>query len=254
MGVIVSNAVIPAALTLLWSRQSWAAATFSPILGLVCSLVGWLVMAKREFGNLSVESTGSNYPMLVGNVVALLSPGVFTVILSLAFPSEKYDWASMKVIRKADDSDVVADAHVTLESALSQRTTSEELERERTEDEHLTKRAKWARWLSVSMTIALLVAWPMPMYGSSYVFSKSFFTGWVVVSIIWLFCSAACVGIYPLWEGRGTCARTFRLMWRDFRGTWKPGMAGRENVVMEGVEVESSGQVTPESRHIKSKN
>lgn len=93
-----------------------------------------------------------------------------------------------------------------------------------------------AKSMTVFMTIALLVLWPIPMYGSSYgksserapppqvcfrsvrhvlewtaketsyksmlpinetltpesrlVFSRKFFTGWVVVGILWLFCSA----------------------------------------------------------------
>ena len=59
MGVIISGAVLPASLTLLWSGQSWAAATFSPPLALVCSLIAWLVTAKKEDGNLSVNSTGA---------------------------------------------------------------------------------------------------------------------------------------------------------------------------------------------------
>jgi Na+/proline symporter len=59
MGVIISGAVLPASLTLLWSRQSWAAATFTPPLALICSLIAWLVTAKREFGELSVAATGS---------------------------------------------------------------------------------------------------------------------------------------------------------------------------------------------------
>ena len=61
MGVIISGAVLPASLTLLWSRQSWAAATFSPPLALVCSLIAWLVTAKKENGTLSVDSTGAKY-------------------------------------------------------------------------------------------------------------------------------------------------------------------------------------------------
>lgn len=61
MGVIISGAVLPASLTLLWSGQSWAAATFSPPLALVCSLIAWLVVAKREGGDLSVVSTGAKY-------------------------------------------------------------------------------------------------------------------------------------------------------------------------------------------------
>ena len=59
MGVIISGAVLPAALTLLWSRQSWAAATFSPPTALVCSLIAWLVTAKKTMGSLSVDSTGA---------------------------------------------------------------------------------------------------------------------------------------------------------------------------------------------------
>jgi len=59
MGVIISGAVLPASLTLLWDRQSWAAATFSPPMALVCSLIAWLITAKKLGGSLSVDSTGA---------------------------------------------------------------------------------------------------------------------------------------------------------------------------------------------------
>jgi hypothetical protein len=59
MGVIVSSAVLPASLTLLWKRQNMIAATVSPVLGLVTSLVAWLVTAKKQYGSLSVDSTGA---------------------------------------------------------------------------------------------------------------------------------------------------------------------------------------------------
>lgn len=58
MGVIISSAVIPTTLTLMWSKQNTIAATLSPILGLVSSLTVWLVTAKKQHGNLSVDSTG----------------------------------------------------------------------------------------------------------------------------------------------------------------------------------------------------
>lgn len=115
MGVIISSAVLPAALTLLWSGQNRIAATLSPILGLFCSLIAWLVTAKRESGDLSVESTGSNNPMLAGNVVALLSPLIFVPVLTYAFGTQKYDWVSMALIRLGDDTDVAARANVDLE-------------------------------------------------------------------------------------------------------------------------------------------
>ena len=59
MGVIISSAVLPATLTLMWSKQNTVAATLSPILGLCCSLIAWLVTAKKQGGDLSVASTGA---------------------------------------------------------------------------------------------------------------------------------------------------------------------------------------------------
>jgi urea-proton symporter len=61
MGVIVSSAVLPASLTLLWKGQNKWAATLSPILGLVCSVTAWLVTTKKKFGEITVETSGSKY-------------------------------------------------------------------------------------------------------------------------------------------------------------------------------------------------
>lgn len=179
MGVIISGAVLPASLTLLWDRQSWAAATFSPPLALCCSLIAWLVTSKTQYGDLSVTSTGSNNPMLAGNVVSLLAPVVFIPVLSFVLRTPKYDWVSMKMIRKGDDSDLAAAADVDLELVPGETSRSQQEEAE--EQRKLQRAAKIARTLTVCMTLALLVLWPMPMYGSGYIFSKKFFTGWVSV-------------------------------------------------------------------------
>src|ERR1700748_1861047 len=124
MGVIISSAVLPAALTLLWSRQNWYAATFSPPLGFVCSLIAWLVTAKKEGGTLTVATTGANNPMLAGNVVALLSPCIFIPVFTLIFKPDHYDWQSMKAIRKGDDHDIAKSAHVDLENIPGERRAS----------------------------------------------------------------------------------------------------------------------------------
>ena len=216
MGVIISSAVLPATLTLMWSKQNWYAATFSPPLGFACSLIAWLVTAKKEGGALTVATTGANNPMLAGNVVALLSPLVFVPVLTYAFGPQNYDWVSMKAIRRGDDHDLATAAHVDLELVPGEHahTTAEEEE----EQAKLLKASKIARWMTVFMTLAFLVLWPMPLYGTGYVFSKKFFTGWVVVGILWMFCSVFCVGLYPLWEGRKTSFRTFKAIIRDLSG------------------------------------
>ncbi|KAF2804374.1 uncharacterized protein BDZ99DRAFT_398130, partial [Mytilinidion resinicola] len=51
---------------------------------------------------------------------------------------------------------------------------------------------------------------PMPMFFSHYVFSKGFFTAWVVISFIWVFCSSFVSTALPIWEVRGFFAEFFR--------------------------------------------
>jgi len=230
MGVIISASVLPATLTLMWSKQNWHAATFTPPLGFACAIIAWLVTAKKEGGELTVATTGANNPMLAGNVVALLSPLVFIPVLTYAFGTQNYDWQSMKAIRKGDDHDIADEAHVDLELVPGENRTATD---EEAEQAKLYKASRIARWMTVFMTLALLVLWPMPMYGSGYIFSKKFFTGWVSVGILWMFFSSFCVGLYPLWEGRATSIRTFKRIYLDITGQKKPPTRG---MVIEGTE------------------
>ncbi|KAI8193653.1 putative urea active transporter 1 [Colletotrichum sp. SAR 10_65] len=147
MGVIISSAVLPATLTLLWSGQSWAAATFSPIIGFVLSMTAWLVTTKIKYGELSVETTGANTPMLAGNLTSLLSPVVFIPLLTFIppFKHQKYDWQSMLNIRKGDDHEIVDAANVDLENMTERPHAVDSVTDERVK---LDRAAKIARWLT----------------------------------------------------------------------------------------------------------
>jgi Na+/proline symporter len=183
MGVIISSAVLPATLTLLWNGQNKWAAALSPPLGLCCALIAWLVTAKKQGGNLSVASTGANNPMLAGNVVALLSPLVFIPILTFAFGLDKYDWVSMALIRRGDDHDLATAAGMDLELVPGETNMSEAESRD--EQQKLKRASKIAKSMTVILALSLLILWPMPMYGSGYIFSKKFFTGWVRLLFIY---------------------------------------------------------------------
>lgn len=193
--------------------------------------------------------------MLAGNVVALLSPLIFIPILTLIFGQQNYDYESMRNIRRVDDSEVAAAAHVDLElipgsepatQATAAGTTAP---KDMTEEEtkKLNSAAFWARTLTVAMTLCFLILWPMPMYGSGYVFSKKFFTGWVVVGILWLFCTAFGVVIFPLYEGRASIAYTLRAMVLDVTGRKKPVTAGVHMHTSQEADV-SSGPPSPDEK------
>jgi len=152
--------------------------------------------------------------MLAGNVVALLSPLIFIPALTYAFGPQNYNYASMALIRLSDDSSIAASQDTDLELIPGQTHSANNAK----EQAQLARSSTIAKTLTAVMTLVLLILWPMPLYGTGYVFSKRFFTGWVSVGIFWLGCSAVCVGVYPLWEGRHSCANTARGIWRDLTG------------------------------------
>lgn len=90
----------------------------------------------------------------------------------------------------------------------------------------------------------MLVLWPMPMYGSGYIFSKPFFTGWVVVGILWIFCSFFAVGLFPIFEGRATLIHTVKSMASGKKPTRHISTQGEE----EANEKTSPGTATPEKK------
>lgn len=206
MGVMISAAVVPAALTLLWKGQNWYAATLSPPIGLVCALVAWLVTCYKLFdGDLSVSNLGSNYPMLAGNVVALFSPVILVPVFTYALGKANYDWMSMLELKSSDDSDTSSGAEekeAAVETVVLGMSTEESTK--------LRKASKVAKISTTIATLVFLILWPMPLFGSAYVFSKPFFTGWVSIGIAWLFGSCICVGLFPLWQGREGIYRVFK--------------------------------------------
>jgi urea-proton symporter len=62
------------------------------------------------------------------------------------------------------------------------------------------------------------------LYGTAYKFSKSFFDGWVVVSLLWAIFAFSSVTIYPIIEGR-------HLLW-----AWTKAAIGKGGRTTEGDE------------------
>ena len=86
------------------------------------------------------------------------------------------------------------------------------------------------------------------MYGTGYIFSKRFFTGWVVVGIIWIFCSLFAVGLFPIFEGRKTLVNTFKFIFLDVTGKKHPKTMHAQEGMEDTAVVDTKGtpgDVTP---------
>ncbi len=57
------------------------------------------------------------------------------------------------------------------------------------------------------------------MYGSGYIFSRAFFTAWIVISIIWVWGTMLVAGFYPIIDGREQIIQ----VWRGLRGGLNKG-------------------------------
>ena len=70
---------------------------------------------------------------------------------------------------------------------------------------------KWFKIASVYFVVNVLVTivlWPLPLY-RDYIFTVSFFDGWVTMAIIWHFFAILAVIVYPIYDGRHEIARVF---------------------------------------------
>lgn len=237
-------------------------------------MAAWLATTYATEGTFSVETTGGNTPMLVGNVVALLSPVIFIPILTYVppFKSQKYDWISMAAISKGDDSDFAA-ATLDAEQARGQGAPLRPTVSQAEERKQLDRSAKIARVLCVTLALCFIILWPMTLFGTRYVFNRAFFTGksclavplkhqqhpkdykkslftnnllsctgWIVVGIIWLFFSTAIVVFLPLFESRKTIAHTTKSIIADLTG--KRTARGRPEV-MQGEALNGEGATPP---------
>jgi len=197
MGILIGSAVIPIALTITWSRTTRAGAVSGALIGVILALMTWTGVASAESGGVvDIASLGGAFPMLYGNVVAILSSGLICVVISLA-QRKVYDWKlmnpQMKIVQ-ADMSDKV----------------KAEIEARAQDEETLKKAYKFSLKGGGILTLICVVFWPLPLYFSGYVFDLGFYSFWVSIAIVWVSVASFTIIGMPIYEARGGFAKVFR--------------------------------------------
>ncbi|KAI9007402.1 hypothetical protein BC832DRAFT_614577 [Gaertneriomyces semiglobifer] len=160
-------------------KQTAKAAVTGALVGLACGLIAWLVTCKAYYGYIDIVTSGENYPMLAGNLTSLVVSGLVSTIISLLQP-DNYDFESTKNIKQ-----------------LNRPWMPTKFWKEK-----LAAASRFAyRWAG-NPTIALILIIPIPLHLSDYVFSKGFFSGWVIIGLLWSIIATAIVTFLPIWESR----------------------------------------------------
>ncbi len=186
MGVLIGSAVIPIALTITWKRTNKYAATIGAVAGLFVALGTWVGVAASlpEFGGeVSLASLGHNYSMLFGNIAGILTGGAIAGLGSLASRT-KFDWAVMKERIKLVD--------------ISQA----EREALDADEKTLGRAFKFSLKGGGIMTLVLIIAWPMPLFFSGYVFDIGFYSLWVGIAVVWVSAATFFIVGLPIIEAR----------------------------------------------------
>jgi len=195
MGILIGSAVIPIALTITWSRTTRGGAVSGALIGVVLALLTWTSVAAGESptGTVDIASLGGAFPMLYGNVVAILSSGLICVVVSLS-QRKVYDWKEMNTHMNI----VEADMSEKIKAEIAQRQQDEET---------LKKAYKFSLKGGGILTIICVVIWPLPLYFSGYVFDLGFYSMWVGIAIVWVSVAAFTIICMPIWEARGGFAQ-----------------------------------------------
>ena len=191
MGILIGSAVIPIALTIIWNKTTRAGAVSGALIGVVLSLTTWTGVAASEAdGVVDIASLGGAFPMLYGNVVAILSSGLICVVVSLA-QRKTFDWKDL-------------DKHMSLvtDDMEQHEITATEAAKREQDEEQLRKAFKFSVRGGGLLTLICVVFWPMPLYFSGYVFDFGFYGLWVGIAIAWVSCAAAIIIFMPIVEAR----------------------------------------------------
>ncbi|KIM55367.1 hypothetical protein SCLCIDRAFT_305749 [Scleroderma citrinum Foug A] len=244
MGVILGSTVVPIALCITWRKANKIGCIAGSVVGFAVGIVAWLGTTAGLNNNLiNVTTSGGDYEMLAGNLGSIAIGGIISTVVSLICP-EDYDFAETRAINSraspdnqnqknpiVEDNVPYVDEKKAQDSSAFSVVVNESSERDNDLDPvRLNKAFKFAAWSSIALTLIFMILIPLPLFGASTIYSVAGFSVWVVVGIIWTFCSAFAVVLYPLWESRAALAMITRGIVKDIfaRGTGKyvaPGSA-----------------------------
>ncbi|KKY27478.1 putative solute symporter family transporter [Phaeomoniella chlamydospora] len=252
MGLLIGGAVFPAAFAITWKKQSRAAAISAPIIGLIAGLIAWLVEAQVYYGELTITSTGMEYPTLAGNLAALMTGLIVAVIVSYLKPDD-FDWEITRSINVStattantsitdlpattnaqppppDTKDIKHNSNSSIPDSTSDPEKSKEAPTPESDididtvlEEHPTSPSlrsafRLAVIASIVLPLIMDVLIPIPMFLSHYIFSEGFFVAWIVISFLWVFVSTGISVVLPIVETWGFFGEFGRKVWRDLRG------------------------------------
>lgn len=235
LGVATASGVFPIALAFTWKDLNQTGAVGGSVGGMILALIAWLVTCKYYMGEITIANLSNRWVSFAGNGTAFFMGGIISITCSLIKPAN-FDFdltrnrtcllenliitstvgvvAKYKTSGKADNTEDInveqnsqTDVFDTEKNSQFEMTGSGEIDHE-----HLDRQYRKYSFLVVLVSFIGAIVTPVSLGAAPYVFSPKFFAGFILLMIIWLFFSFACVILLPLYEGRKEIVRIVRAI------------------------------------------
>jgi len=205
-GILISSSVIPIAMSILWARATAAGLVSGVLGGCATGMASWLYYASFFPGGLSaatfVKNTGEEFPMLVGNIVAITVGGLGCIIVT--FVTRRHLTAEMEETEwdKTRDIDNPLSPWVNKYKGELNLEDGENFH-DRPPLEIVIRKFRTAKITAyiaaVLFTVIFMGLWPGSML-SIDVLDLQGFNIWTTISRGWAFTAAAVIVILPLFQ------------------------------------------------------
>lgn len=209
IGIIVNVCIVPMGCTLFWKKMSKWAMVFGTTISTGIAIAVWLGYAKSQSGTVTLAALSTYEALAAGNTVAVGVPIIVVPIIVYMKP-DNFDWNRWKTDIKQDDNSDLDREHGLTNVLSGEELTELVLEKEQAEDALMIRRRNLGYVIVTVFVLFFLILFPIPLYGTKYIFSKAFFRGYIVVTFLWVFFSCGVVTVYPLWESRRGIVNLFR--------------------------------------------
>ncbi|EST08814.2 Sodium/solute symporter [Kalmanozyma brasiliensis GHG001] len=243
-GIIISPAVVPIFCGLCFKRTNKMACLVGMAVGLVSGVVVWLVTAATLEGEVTVASTGKDYPTLAGNCVSLFVSGIITMAGTLLRPETEDHFVLTRAINAPEEVVERMNAQSRRESTGSPAPGSPEAEKTEFDSEkkapaptalpytietvdyvkaagldadELRKTMRFTSWVSVVASISLCVIIPACL-ASRKTWDATGLAAYIWIGFVWLIWTSLAVGVLPVWESRHELAAILRGIGKDLTG------------------------------------
>jgi len=199
MGIVIGSAVIPLWNMMTWDKASGTGAVLAAWIGFALAVIGWMIGAQIQSGEISVASLGTNEVMLSGNLIAILSSGLIHYVYSKFVDPQNFDFDTL-------DNDILL-----VEQDLSGLGSAQRDKKE------LNRWKKWIKRRGYVLTFVLIFLWPI-LSVPAEVFSQGYFALWVLISIAWGFGAAIVISLLPIIESQDDIGAVLSGMYNAMMG------------------------------------